>query len=165
MLATTNRHGNPSARFVLLRGLDADGLVFFTNYRSRKGRELATRPRAAAVFYWNAIGRQVRVEGRVRRLDAEASDQYFARRPRGAQLAAWASPQSRVIPDPGALLRRYRQAEIRYRGRLVPRPSHWGGFRLEPRSFEFWRNRRHRLHERLLHTRRGDAWVVTRLAP
>ena len=165
VLATADRRGNPSARFVLLRGIDAEGLVFFTNYRSRKGSELAARPRAAVAFYWGAIGRQVRVEGRVRRLDSGASDRYFASRPRAARLAAWASPQSRVIPDGRTLMRRYRQIEARFRGREVPRPPHWGGYRIEPRTFEFWRNRAHRLHERVRYTRRGDGWVTERLAP
>ena len=165
VLATADRRGTPSARLVLLRGLDRTGLVFFTNYRSRKGRELSARPRAAAVFYWEPIGRQVRIEGVVRRLGAAASDAYFARRPRAAQLAAWASPQSRVIADRPSLLHRYAAVQKRYRGRAVPRPPYWGGFRLEPRAFEFWRNRPHRLHDRLRHTRRGRAWTVRRLAP
>ena len=165
VLATADRRGTPSARVVLLRGLDASGLVFFTNYRSRKGRELSARPRAAAVLYWEPIGRQVRIEGVVRRLGAAASDAYFARRPRAAQLAAWASPQSRVIADERTLLRRYAAVQGRFHGRAVPRPPHWGGFRLEPRAFEFWRNRPHRLHDRLRHTRRGRVWTVRRLAP
>ena len=115
--------------------------MFFTNYRSRKGRELSARPRAAVVFYWHAIGRQVRAEGRVTRLDSAASDLYFAARPRAARMAAWASPQSRTIPDRGLIERRFRAIRARFRDRDVPRPPHWGGFRLEPRSYEFWRNR------------------------
>jgi len=165
VLATADRRGSPSARVVLLRGLDPSGLVFFTNYRSRKGRELSARPRAAVVFYWHAIGRQVRAEGPVTRLDSPASDLYFAARPRAARLAAWASPQSRTIPDRGLIERRFRAIRARFRDRDVPRPPHWGGFRLEPRSYEFWRNRPHRLHDRLRYTRRAGTWTVARLAP
>ncbi len=164
-LATAARGGRPSARVVLLRGVDQRGLVFFTNYRSCKGRELVANPRAALVFYWGPIARQVRVEGRVRRLAAAESDLYFDSRPRGARLAAWASEQSTIIPSREHLLRRYRDVQRRFRDRRVPRPPHWGGFRLEPEAIEFWRSRPHRLHDRLRFERRPKGWRVVRLAP
>ena len=164
-LATVGPRGRPSARMVLVRGLDAQGVVFFTNYRSRKGRELARRPDAALVFYWADAGRQVRVEGTVRRLSGPESDRYFAARPRGARLAAWTSDQSRPIPSRAWLLRRYRAIERRFRGRAVPRPAHWGGYRLEPRAIEFWIARPHRLHERRHYRRRAGRWHATLLAP
>jgi pyridoxamine 5'-phosphate oxidase len=165
VLATTGGRGRPAARWVLLRGLDEGGLVFFTNYRSRKGRELARTPYAAAVFYWAALQKQVRVEGRVVRLGAQESDGYFARRPRDARLAAWASEQSRPLRDRATLSRRFLAMRRRFRGRDVPRPAHWGGFRLVPDAFEFWQNRPHRLHERMRFERGPRGWRVTLLAP
>ena len=164
-LATSGGAGRPSARMVLLRGLDARGLLFFTNYRSRKGRELGRRPFAAVVLYWPKLGRQVRVEGRVRRLSALESDAYFASRPRDARLAAWASDQSTPLRSRAVLLARFRQARARYAGRDVPRPAHWGGFRLIPDVIEFWSSRPHRLHDRVRFTRRAGRWRGTRLAP
>lgn len=164
-LATSGTAGRASARMVLLRGLEPDGLIFFTNYRSRKGREVERRPYAAVVFYWPAIGRQVRIEGRVRRLSVSESDDYFASRPREARLAAWASDQSSRLRSRAVLLARFAAVRARYRGRDVPRPPHWGGFRLVPTSFEFWRSRPHRLHERKLFERRRGGWGVALLAP
>ena len=164
-LATSGPRGLPSARVVLLRGLDRRGLVFFTNYRSRKGRELEAHRFAALVFYWPELGQQVRVEGRVVRTSARESDAYFATRPRAARLAVWASDQSSTVRDRAALLRRYAAARARYRGGDVPRPSHWGGYRLVPRLFEFWRARPHRLHDRLRFARRPGGWTLSRLAP
>jgi pyridoxamine 5'-phosphate oxidase len=164
-LATANRAGRPSARMVLLRGLDARGLTFFTNYRSRKGADLAANPRAAAVFYWPVLGCQVRVEGRVTRLAPEDSDRYFASRPRQARLAAAASDQSRPIRDRATLLARYRVLARRYAGGEVPRPPHWGGFRLSPDAIEFWRSRPYRLHDRIRYERGARAWKTVRLAP
>jgi pyridoxamine 5'-phosphate oxidase len=164
-LATSGPRGRPSARIVLLRGLDQRGLAFFTNYRSRKGRELGRRPFAALVFYWPGLGQQVRVEGRVTRLSGEESDVYFASRPRAARLAAWASDQSTAIPDRDTLRRRYASVQARFRGRDVPRPPHWGGYRLVPLAFEFWRSGSHRLHDRLRYARRARGWKVTRLSP
>ena len=164
-LATADARGRPSVRMVLLRGLDARGLVFFTNYRSRKGAELQRRPHAAVVLYWARLARQVRVEGRVRKLSDRESDAYFASRPRGARLAAWASDQSRAIRSRDALLARYLDLRRRFRGRDVPRPPHWGGYRIEPRAIEFWAGRPHRLHERRLYTRRPGGWRLELLAP
>jgi pyridoxamine 5'-phosphate oxidase len=164
-LATSGRAGRPSVRMVLLRGIDARGLLFFTNYRSRKGRELERRPWAAVVLYWPQIQRQVRVEGRVRRLTPRESDAYFATRPREARLAAWASEQSSPIRGRGVLLARFRAMRARYGGLEVPRPPHWGGFLLIPDAFEFWAARTHRLHDRVRYARRAGRWRRERLAP
>jgi pyridoxamine 5'-phosphate oxidase len=164
-LATASRRGRPSARMVLLRGLDARGLTFFTNYGSRKGVDLAANPRAAVVFYWQTLGCQIRVEGRVTRLSPRDSDRYFASRPRQAQLAAAASNQSGPIRDRAALLARFRALTRRYAGREVPRPLHWGGFRLKPDAFEFWHSRPYRLHDRIRYERSARSWKSARLAP
>jgi len=164
-LATATRTGRPSARFVLLRGLDDRGLAFFTNYTSRKGVELSGNPRAAAILYWQALGVQVRVEGRVTKLSAEDSDRYFASRPRQARLAAAASNQSRAIRDRSVLLARYRVLARRYARREVPRPAHWGGYRLKPDAIEFWRSRPYRLHDRVRYVRAAQGWKAVRLAP
>src|SRR5262245_29011523 len=164
-LATTGVGGRPSVRMVLLRGIDDRGLTFFTNYGSRKGRELANRPLASVAFYWPEIQRQVRVEGRVRRLSAAASDAYFATRPREARLAAWSSDQSKPLASRAALLARYRAMKARFKGGDVPRPPYWGGFVLIPDAFEFWAARPHRLHERFRFTRRGATWRRELLAP
>ena len=164
-LATTGRGGRPAVRMVLLRGIDARGLLFYTNYQSRKGQEIARIPLAAAVLYWPELARQVRIEGRVRRLSPAESDRYFAARPRGAQLAAWASGQSTPIASRSVLLAHYREAERRFAGRNVERPVGWGGYLLTPRVFEFWAAGEHRLHDRMRYTRRPGGWVGMRLAP
>lgn len=150
---------------VLLRGLDARGLTFFTNYGSRKGRELAHRPFASVALYWPEIQRQVRVEGRVKRLSAHESDAYFATRPREARLAAWASDQSKPLRSRAVLIARYRAARARFDGLDVPRPPYWGGFLLVPDAFEFWAAGSHRLHDRVRFTRRAGRWRRERLAP
>ena len=149
-------------RMVLLRGIGPRGLLFYTNYDSRKGRDLARLPRAAVAFYWADIARQVRVEGRVRRLTPRESDAYFAGRPRDARLAAWASRQSERIVTRRQLLARFRAMRARYAGGDVPRPPHWGGFRLIPDTFEFWAGRAHRLHDRVRFTLRKGRWVRER---
>jgi pyridoxamine 5'-phosphate oxidase len=164
-LATADTRGRPSSRMVLLRGLDERGLVFFTNYRSRKGAELERQPQAAALFYWAPLSRQVRVEGRVRKVTETESDSYFSQRPRGARLAAWASEQSEPLRDRDRLVKRFALIRERFRGREVPRPPHWGGYRLEPRTIEFWRARPHRLHDRVLYRRGATGWRASRLAP
>jgi pyridoxamine 5'-phosphate oxidase len=164
-LATATPDGRPSARLVLLRGLGPDGLVFYTNYESRKGHELDANPRAAAVFYWASLARQVRVEGGVTRLGSADSDRYFAQRPRGHRLSAWASEQSSVIPNREFLEGRIREAERRFAGGDVPRPPHWGGFRLVPERFEFWEGRPDRMHDRTVYLREGTGWRTERLSP
>jgi len=164
-LATAAADGAPSARMVLLKGADDEGFVFYSGYVSRKAGELEQNPRAALVFYWRPLGRQIRVEGRVERVSEGESAAYFATRPRGSQLAAWASQQSHPLESREKLERRYAELEQEYAGREVPRPSHWGGFRLRPEAFEFWEHRENRLHDRMCYTRAREGWRVERLAP
>jgi pyridoxamine 5'-phosphate oxidase len=165
-LATATPDGRPSARMVLLKGVDARGFNFFTNYESRKGNELTANPRAALVFFWVQLERQVRVEGRVERLSTEESDAYFASRPEGSQLGAWASQQSAILPDRGPLEARYEELRAQYEGREAPRPPFWGGYRVVPETVEFWQGRVNRLHDRLRYRRQGDdSWVIERLSP
>ena len=165
-LATTGRDGRPSARTVLLKGVDGRGFVFYTNYESRKGRELDGNARAVLLFPWVAMERQVTVEGLVARVSREESAAYFHSRPRASQLAAWASPQSTVVAGRAVIEESYRVIEKKYEGREVPLPPNWGGFRLAPETVEFWQGRRSRLHDRLRYRRETDGdWVVERLAP
>ncbi len=166
-LATLGADDVPDVRFVLARGFDHLGLTFFTNYESAKSHQLDQHPYAAAAFHWEALHRQVRVRGPVVRLDEAASDDYFASRPRPSQLGAWASPQSQPIPSRNDLDLLVEEVEIRFEGEPVPRPDHWGGWRLVPMSFEFWQGRQSRLHDRFRYTRAADesGWVIERLAP
>ena len=165
-LATVGPDGRPSARMVLLRGCGERGLTFFTNYDSRKARDLAAHPWAALVLFWAELHRQVRVEGRVELASPEESDTYFAGRARGSQLSAWASPQSEVVADRGVLERRVEELARQYEGRPVPRPQRWGGYRVVPDSIEFWQGRENRLHDRLCYRRDPDGgWLIVRLAP
>lgn len=164
-LATATLDGVPSARMMLLKEVDGRGFVFYTNYESRKARELEPNPRAALVFHWPVLHRQVRVEGMVDRLAAAESEAYFRTRSRGSQLGAWASRQSRELGGRGELERRYEEHRERFRDREVPLPPFWGGFRLAPERIEFWQGRANRLHDRLLYTRSGDVWKVARLYP
>lgn len=164
-LATATAAGVPSARLVLMKEFDARGFVFFTSYTSRKARELDANPRAALVFFWQPLLRQVRVVGRVERASAEESDAYFHSRPPEAQLGAWASEQSAPLTGRAALDARFVELQAEYAGQVVPRPPHWGGYRLVPDEVEFWQGRPHRLHDRLLYQRAGPAWTITRLAP
>lgn len=164
-LATVDGRGRPRVRVLLYKGLSEGGLRFFTNFASPKGRELAEHPHAAAVFHWPVIGRQVRVEGSIERLaDAEA-DEYFQSRPRVSQIGAWASPQSQRIADRAWLEDRVDEMERRFAEGPVPRPDHWGGYRLVPASIEFWIDRDHRLHDRFLYERHEHHWKLCRLAP
>jgi len=168
-VATVSATGRPSSRIVLLKGLSAAGLVFYTNYSSRKGEELAGQPFAAAVFPWHALQRQARVEGTVVRVDDVESDAYFAGRPRPSQLSAWASPQSRVVESREHLDARYAEVAARFEGSPVPRPPYWGGYRIVPDLVELWQGRRGRLHDRFRYTpvrsRPDRPWAVQRLAP
>ncbi|MEB2313547.1 MAG: pyridoxamine 5'-phosphate oxidase [Sorangiineae bacterium] len=164
-LATATSDGRPSLRYVLYKGVDARGVRFFTNYESRKGRELAANPWAALGFFWSPLYCQVRVEGRAERLPAEESDAYYRTRERLSQLGAWASPQSRPIGSRAELDRLTAEVTERFEGREVPRPPHWGGFVVIPERFEFWVGQEHRLHDRHVFSRRGAAWERSRLAP
>jgi pyridoxamine 5'-phosphate oxidase len=165
-LATADRTGQPSVRFVLLKHADAAGFVFYTNLESRKARELTENPRAALSFHWASIGEQIRVEGRVERVSDAEADAYFAKRPRGSQLGACASKQSSPIASREELEQRVAALDREFAGRPVPRPPFWGGFRVVPTAIEFWYDRQDRLHDRFLYQRTADGgWVVTRLSP
>jgi pyridoxamine 5'-phosphate oxidase len=165
-LATATKDGKPSARMVLLKQFDDQGFVFYTNYNSRKSRELDENPYAALVCYWVGLDRQVRVEGSMERVSAAESDEYFKTRPRESQLGALASPQSEVIESREFLEKRFQDFEGMYRDRSVSRPAHWGGYRLKPERIEFWQNREGRLHDRILYERQPDeSWTIRRLAP
>jgi pyridoxamine 5'-phosphate oxidase len=163
-LATATPDGSPSLRMVLLKGADERGFAFYTGYESRKGGELAANPRAALLFYWQPLGRQVRVEGAVDRLSAEESEAYFATRPHESRLAAWTSPQSKPLADRAELKRLYEEASARF-PEDVPLPPNWGGFRLVPDAYEFWQRGENRLHDRVRYERAGDGWTRVRLAP
>lgn len=164
-LATVDANGQPSVRIVLLKNVDERGFVFFTNYESRKGRELLTTHRAALCFHWQLLEVQVRVEGAVETVSDGEADAYFASRARGSQLGAWASIQSRPMANPSDLDTRLAEMEKRFAGADVPRPPHWSGFRVVPSKIEFWKNMPSRLHVRHVYTRDGDGWSVTQLYP
>ena len=163
-LATVSAHGQPAARIVLLKGVDRGGFVFYTNYHSRKGRELAANPAASLLFYWIGLEREVRIDGVAEPVTARESDAYFASRPLGSRHAAIASAQSAVVADRASLEAKFLEAETRC-GDLPQRPSNWGGYRVIPHAVEFWQGRANRLHDRVLYTREADRWAIARLAP
>ena len=164
-LATATRFGLPSARIVLLKSFDQRGFVFYTNYNSRKGNELEENSRACLLFYWPQLWRQVRIEGTVERVSEEESDQYFHSRPLGSKIGAWASAQSSTIDNRAALEKRFEEFNWKF-GDNVPRPPHWGGYRVKPNTIEFWQGQENRLHDRLIYALGDDdAWVIERLAP
>ena len=164
-LGTADERGVPSVRIVLLKHVDPEGFVFYTNHQSRKGRELLATHRAALCFHWQPMEVQVRVEGRVTVVSSEEADEYFASRARGSQIGAWASQQSQTILRPGDLEARVAEVEKRFEGKPVTRPSHWSGFRVAPRRIEFWKGKPDRLHERDVYERAGDSWRISRLYP
>jgi pyridoxamine 5'-phosphate oxidase len=164
-LATASPEGTPSARIVLLKGFDERGFVFFTDYRSQKGTELDQNPRAALVFYWSELERQIRITGKASVTTREESEAYFRTRPRGSRISAWVSHQSQVIDTRKQLEDRVPELDRRYPGDDVPLPSYWGGFRLNPDAVEFWQGRTSRLHDRIRYTRMGDRWRIERLSP
>ena len=165
IIASATPDGKPSARVVLLKSLDERGLVFYTNYESRKGKELKKNPSVAAVFYWDILLRQVRVEGEVSILAQEESASYFRTRPLESRIGAWASKQSTVVPNRESLDEAFERKKKEFEGREVPLPPFWGGFLLVPRVFEFWQGRENRLHDRIRYSRSGSTWVIERLAP
>lgn len=164
-LATVDREGRPAARIVLLKSFDDTGFVFYTNYQSRKGMDLARHPYAALVLHWQETGHQVRIEGAAEKVPASASDRYFVNRPRGSQLGAWASEQSREIPSRAILDESLKRWESKFRDQPVPRPPYWGGYKVIPEKIEFWSDRENRMHERMLFEKTDQGWVFKILAP
>lgn len=164
-LATATSEGCPSVRMVLLKEVDERGFVFYTNYDSRKSEELGENPIASLLFWWGALERQVRIDGKVERVTSAESDAYFATRPRGSQLGAWASAQSSIVESREYLETQLAELETAYAGKDVPRPPFWGGFRVIPSSIEFWQGRANRMHDRLRYRREGKSWIIERLAP
>ncbi|SDL48776.1 pyridoxamine 5'-phosphate oxidase [Pedobacter antarcticus] len=164
-LATADAMGKPSARIVLLKEFDNTGFVFYTNYKSKKGKQLAENPQASLLFFWPELERQVRIDGIVSRVSAEASDSYFHSRPAGSQIGALASPQSQIIPNREYLQEKVSVLKNEFQGVEIPRPEHWGGYILEPQAMEFWQGRPSRLHDRINYTFDNGVWVISRLAP
>ncbi len=164
-LSTISADGKPASRIVLLKGIEDGGFTFFTNYESRKGREMSGHPFVAITFFWPELERQVRIEGRVSRLSDHLSDVYFKSRPRGSQVGAWVSPQSHVIASREMLIEQQLAIEQQYENQEVPRPPHWGGYLVTPALVEFWQGRPSRLHDRIQYTLHGEAWKLERLAP
>lgn len=165
-LATVNENGRPASRIVLLKGIEDNKFVFYTNHQSRKGKELDTNPACALTFFWPELERQVRIEGVASRTDEKRAEKYFQSRPRGSQLGAWASPQSTMISDRSLLEERVKKLEEKFKGQdILPKPNQWGGYEIEPLMIEFWQGRPSRLHDRILYTKDDGAWKINRLAP
>lgn len=164
-LATVSEDGKPSGRVVLLKGIEDGRFIFYTNYQSQKGKELESTPWAALTFFWVELERQVRIEGKVSKVAQETSTEYFHSRPRGSQIGAWVSPQSSVIPDREFLENRQKELEAQFEKEEIPRPEHWGGYAVEPKTLEFWQGRPSRLHDRIQYSRHEDEWRIERLAP
>lgn len=165
VLATSTKDGKPSARMVLLKGFDKRGFIFFTNYKSRKGKELTENPYACLLFYWDKLNRQIRIEGTVKKVSRSECIEYFHSRPEGSQLGAWASVQSSVIMNRDVLEKRFSDFEETFKGKKIPLPEFWGGYRLVPNLYEFWQSRTNRLHDRLRYTLKRKNWIIERLAP
>jgi pyridoxamine 5'-phosphate oxidase len=164
-VSTVSADGRPDGRIVLIKDVSEGGFVFYTNYESRKGRELTERPVAALTFFYPELERQIRIEGQVEKVSAEESDAYFNSRPRASQIGAWVSNQSRVVDSREVLENRQRELEIQFDGQTVPRPPHWGGFRVVPDALEFWQGRPSRLHDRIRYRKEGEQWIIERLSP
>jgi pyridoxamine 5'-phosphate oxidase len=164
-VSTTTKDGYPSARIVLLKAFDERGFVFFTNYDSKKGQKLTHNPYASLVFWWGELERQIRIEGKVEKVTPQESDQYFYSRPRDSQLGAWVSQQSKIIESRAILDQEFAKLKAQYEDKIIPRPEHWGGFRVIPNLMEFWQGRPNRLHDRLLYRQDHDTWIMERLAP
>ena len=165
-LATADKQGMPTARIVLLKDYDEKGFVFFTNYLSRKGREISENPHATLLFFWKELERQVRIEGTIVKVEERESDDYFHSRPLGSRIGAWSSPQSQVISDRTVIEENVQQYEHEFAGKsVIPRPPHWGGYRVIPSYFEFWQGRESRLHDRIAYLEEADSWKIQRLAP
>lgn len=165
VISTVSMEHKPSARVVLLKGFDEEGFSFYTNYESKKGKELASNPYACLTFFWAELERQVRIEGIISKVSAKESDDYFAVRPKGSQIGAWASPQSMVIPSREILIHNQQNLEEKYANETVERPAHWGGYVLKPTLIEFWQGRPSRLHDRICYELKGEQWKIERLAP
>lgn len=164
-LATASLDGTPASRIVLLKGLTAEGFIFFTNYNSNKGKELAINPKASVVFFWKELERQVRIEGAVEKVSDADSDAYFSSRPDASKIGAWASPQSQIIPGRSVIEESVLKYREQFENETIPRPPHWGGYIVKPVKVEFWQGRRSRLHDRILYTRTNEKWTIRRLAP
>ncbi len=165
ILSTADASGKPHARVVLLKGYDANGFIFFTNYNSHKGKQISENPFASILFFWKELERQVRIEGTIQQIDATQSDAYFNSRPAGSRIGAWASPQSSVIPDRKLIEQNFLDYEEKFGTENIPRPQHWGGYIVQPNLFEFWQGRSSRLHDRLQYRLANNEWILERLAP
>lgn len=165
-LATVNSEGQPAARIVLLKGFDKKGFVFYTNYDSKKGIELAQNPNVALVFLWKELERQIRIEGVAKKISVRQSTAYFHSRPKGSQIGAWASPQSQIVESRNQLEKNYEELKEKYKNKLIlPKPTHWGGYVVQPKLIEFWQGRSSRLHDRICYTLQDKKWLIERLAP